>query len=796
MITTSDHFKLLRSETEQLIGWVREHERTSGHDRSFARRIVTRLGANYDPKTGKTTFGFWTPELAEWEIDPQHIFLELLTPHAGDTPDLNARAQQMRFQRERINMLRDGAFTWAVVSGITPGSREQIGTLYRLLYQNLAGDWAIIHDHMAYSIPFGVFAPAEVYDMQTMFAERQDVQHFQQQLDTQPDPDGVPRVQFPGNILQIHARYASEDASIAGLTRLYGRIAEKIRNGEDLDAAEQNYIGYDAIQLMPVEPIIEYEGRPEFWQELPDESDEQQITVKLRKPDMTNWGYDVVISASPAVNPALLESRRPHELLGLIEMLHDFPGKPIKVMLDIVYGHIDNQALPLLNKAYFAGANMYGQNVDLREPTVRAILTEMMRRKHNYGFDGIRVDGAQDFKWWDAETGEMIHDDDFLHKMNDVTLDVAGVTYRPWMIFEDGRPWPRDDWELASTYREVTKQMPNVWQWGPLTFAHNTPFLFTFWMSKWWRIREMADIGREWITGCANHDTLRRGSQVPLDARVNTYLGDTLPEIIENAYDNPAAKLFDYAMMPGIPMDFINASMRAPWGFIRNTDDRYGVKVVSEEARWLYWRLQPVEYIAPDAFTRLKELDFRSLEGLRRFMTTLDHAVQATHYNLDAIVAMLRNSAPPLDGPALSVPILKQIARAFMDDVHDFCNVARYWGTQDSTRTQYKLNLREFRRQRRWLIDNLRGDECLTYMHPTEGAAVFYGRRISPDGREQLLFVANMEGAPRSLTPAELPLANFEPAGWRLALTTPGLNAAGVSDEWTLHDSQGMLFVR
>jgi hypothetical protein len=30
-----------------------------------------------------------------------------------------------------------------------------------------------------------------------------------------------------------------------------------------------------------------------------------------------------------------------------------------------------------------------------------------------------------------------------------------------------------------------------VFQWGPLTFAHNTPFLYTFWLSKWWRIREI-----------------------------------------------------------------------------------------------------------------------------------------------------------------------------------------------------------------------------------------------------------------------------------------------------------------
>ncbi len=96
----------------------------------------------------------------------------------------------------------------------------------------------------------------------------------------------------------------------------------------------------------------------------------------------------------------------------------------------------------------------------------------------------------------------------YLELMNNVVQEVAGKRYRPWMIFEDGRPWPRDDWELASSYREVTRQFENVYQWGPLTFAHNTPFLFTFWVTKWWRIKEITQVGSHWITGCANHDTL------------------------------------------------------------------------------------------------------------------------------------------------------------------------------------------------------------------------------------------------------------------------------------------------
>ena len=63
-----------------------------------------------------------------------------------------------------------------------------------------------------------------------------------------------------------------------------------------------------------------------------------------------------------------------------------------------------------------------------------------------------------------------------------------------------------------------------------------------------------------------------------------------LEEALLKAYDNPDGvvgpcgasrdlwdSLLDYACLPGIPMDFVNASMRAPWSFIRNTDDRYSI---------------------------------------------------------------------------------------------------------------------------------------------------------------------------------------------------------------------------
>jgi len=772
--------------TQELVAWAASVQQNAESPFEAARQIVRRLGAH--ARAGRAEIGFWAPELAGKNTE---FYLEVLTPL--ENIDFAVSQQRVRFNRDRLDLVQQGDYLWGVFEGMRAGSRKQTGAFYWVVYRDDDGQRRTIPDYLAYSIPFGVFAPAEFYDMEALQNRRADRDHFAR-LDSAPDPDGVPRVQAPANILQLHPGTASEKGTLAGLTRIYREIARKIRAGEALTPAEQNYTGYDAVQLMPIEPVIEFEDGPRFWEA--DSPTAGQPMVTVRRPNMTNWGYDVMICASPAPNPAVLGTGRPDELVDFIAALHDFPGQPIKAMFDIVYGHIDNQALPLMNEQFFAGANMYGQNLDFLNPVVRAILPEMQRRKHNYGVDGIRVDGAQDFKNWDPETDSMWHDDDYLEIMNNVEQDVAGNTYRPWMIFEDGRPWPRDDWELASTYREVTKRMPNVFQWGPLTFAHNTPFLFTFWIMKWWRIEEMTRVGSRWITGCANHDTLRRGTQVATDARINTYLGASLPEIFRNAYDNPAAKLFDYGFMPGVPMDFINASMRAPWSFIRNTDARYSVKVVSEEARFLDWAVTPERYADDHMFRRLKGLGFKHLDGLHRFLHTLDHVVQATDYDLPAMVRLMQAMQPPLAGPPLSVDALKSFARAWMDDVHDYCNVAHYQDAVEPQRARYNLDVREFRRARRWLMDDLQPGDHFDFQRPSDGSVLFYGMRRAPDGSESVLFIANMEGAPCEVTPASLPIPDRPGTGWQVALATPGLDVTGFDQPVTLADSQALVMVR
>jgi hypothetical protein len=670
-----------------------------------------------------------------------------------------------------------------------------VGPFYRLRYPGPGGEIRYILDPLACSVPYGATAPAELYDVAGMLGRRDDAAHFAE-LDLLPDSDGVGRVRGPVNMLEIHTPTATAEGTLEALAERYREIAERIRLQQPLSPADKSFIGYDAVQLMPVEPTIVYEAGPPFW-EIAAEPDDGTVEVTLRRPDTTNWGYDVMTAASPAVNPTLLRSGRPDELLDLIETFHGFPGKPIKVVFDIVYGHADNQTLSLLNHHFFAGANMYGQNLNYRHSVVRAILLEMQRRKSNYGVDGVRVDGAQDFTYWVPEEQTLYHDDEYLRLMNEVEQEVAGVRYRPWMVFEDGRPWPRDDWELRSTYREVTKQLPNVVQWGPLTFAHNTPFLFTFWISKWWRIEELMEVGSQWITGNSNHDTLRRGTQVDPGERINTYFGDTLPRILANAYDNPASRMFD-AFMPGIPMDFLNANMRAPWSFIRNTDDRYAVKVASEEALFLDWAVSEGTFARPESFRRLKARGFTDLGEFRRFMRATDAAVRATEYRLEAMAQLLNNLEPVLPGPRPFTPEgLKNIARAWMDDVHDYCTVSRYEADLEAGRAERNHAVRRFAQERPWLVDDLGPRDMFERLRPTDGSVVFYGIRRAPDESEAVVFVANMEGAPRVVVPTELPGIDVEDSsGWTVALATAGHEAAAMDQRIELGNGSGVVFRR
>ncbi|NNF23224.1 MAG: hypothetical protein HKN63_00250 [Rhodobacteraceae bacterium] len=750
-------------------------------------QIVRSLGGHWHGD--HATFGFWTPELLDARVPDSDIFLELLS--AGQDFDLTVSRQSVSFERVLVPVTRFEAHCFAAVEGALAGARGSAGDFYALVWRDHDGAWHRILDPLAASLPYGAFAPAELYDVAKMQEGRGDKAYFEAFAAAKPHKIGP-----PANILQIHIPTATAGGTLASLTRRFERLAERVRKDLPSEAEDQLYLGYDAVQLLPVEPTTVYETGPAFWQET---GNADSLHVDLIRPDTTNWGYDVVISGMGAVNPVLLESGRPDELVDLAAALHNFPTRPKMLILDVVFGHSDNQGLDALNSHFFAGPNMYGQNLEYKNPAVRAILLEMQRRKVDFGADGVRVDGAQDFKWWDASEQELRHDDEFLQSMADIEQSVAGTAYRPWFLFEDGRPWPQEDWELSSTYRAVIENQkdPDVFQWGPLTFAHNTPFIYGFWLSKFWRIREILSVGSNWISGTANHDTLRRGTQVNPKLNINTRLGETRMEILDKAYDNPAVSMLTNAAFPGVPMDFLNAMARASWGFIRNQDDTYGVKVVAEEAISLKWQVDEYAYSVPASFRRLKALGFTTRQDLARFLEFLPALVDVTEYNLDEIARLLAAVEPALPGPdTWTVADLKEIARAWMDDMHEYCNVSNSIAELDFAQTDFMLRLRNFRRARPWLRENLGPQDHFDYLRPIDGRTVFTSLRHGPD-RSQVFSITHMEGgATAEIDPLKLDISGLSGAGWTLELKTPGIGDDYHGGPIILRDSMGLVYIR
>ncbi|PZX17532.1 putative glycoside hydrolase-like family 5 (GHL5) protein [Palleronia aestuarii] len=751
-------------------------------------RIARTMGGQYDGELA--TFGFWTPELLDHRIPDGDVFLEISSPFGP--LDLTRSHQEVPFERILLPVARYEAHTFAAATGMRAGNRDAGGDFYALVWRDPQDRWHRILDPLAMSLPFGAFAPAELYDVAAMQANRADAAYFERFAGDAPHKFGP-----PVNILQIHVPTATAGGSLASLTRQYRRLAERVEKDLPIDPMDEIFLGYDAVQLLPVEPTTVHEQGLDFWSEAP-VTDDGQLVIDLVRPDTTNWGYDIVISGMATVNPVLLESGRPDELIDFAAALHNFPGKPKMLILDVVFGHADNQGLKALNHHFFAGPNMYGQNLDYRNPAVRAILLEMQRRKVDFGADGVRVDGAQDFKWWDPGEQKLKHDDDYLQCMSDIVQEVAGVQYRPWFVFEDGRPWPQEDWELSSTYRAVieTQTDDDVFQWGPLTFAHNTPFIYGYWLSKWWRIREMLSRGSNWISGTANHDTLRRGTQVNPKLNINTRLGDTQKEILEKAYDNPAVSVLTYGAFPGVPMDFLNATARANWGFIRNQDDRYGVKVVAEEAISLKWQVDSYSYSVPGNFRRLKELGFETRSDLARFFEFLPALVDVTEYDLDHIAKLLNGVEPPLAGPGyFTIGDLKRIARAWMDDMHEYCNVSNSVSALHSAQTNFMLRLRRFRRANSWLRDNLGPDDHFDYLQPVDGRTIFTCYRKGPSS--EIFTITHMEGGESDpFDPLSLPIPGLEGDGWRCILRTPPIGSDYEGGEIVLRDSMGLVFER
>lgn len=609
--------------------------------------------------TDQALFGFWMPGLANGRLmNCVNAFeLELFIPlnPIDFTALKKGKPTEQAFVRHTIRAQAAGDYLVAVVDGVPIGNRETAGTFYWLRYTEDKRRF-IVRDPLAASLPFGVYAPAELFDVDGMLANRRDIDYFHSWV-KEIYPDGSIRARDIGSHLEIHPETATQAGTIQGLTDRYTKIGQKIQTNidagrenmyEGLSPADLNFIGFDTIELTPEVPPAEREGidspTGQFFRL--HSTEEDNVTVTLARPDISNWGYDTPILGSAAVNPSILGSLRPNELLEFIETIHLMPGRPIQLCIDSVLGHIDYQGARLLrtfdeppisddprhiHSRYLRGPNMYGRDIDFTEPNVKAILLELLIRKINYGFDCIRVDGAQDFIiGMDPDTGLRIQDDDFLNEMANVTQNINGLIRRPDINLEDGRPWPDDlNWLYNSKYLDHTieRTLPfgdRVKQWSPIIFAHNVHGKYKWFMEKWDRFVEVYRYGENWITGHSNHDNVRYFYRMvsmtpsthyrpgtPFSDYYNAELGATMKKAAHNAMDHNGLSALVLGFMPGNPMFMLNALFHTPWLFMRDIDDHFGLRIAADEgSRFFTWYVDPDLYQQPDKFVRLKELGF------------------------------------------------------------------------------------------------------------------------------------------------------------------------------------------
>ncbi|MEM1346065.1 MAG: glucosylglycerol hydrolase, partial [Pseudomonadota bacterium] len=245
--------------SEALIAFAQETLQNSATAFEAARLIARRLGAH---RVGNhAEIGFWAPELIERRVLDGDVFLEVLEP--AEPLNLAVARQSVRFRRTRVPVLRTEAYCFAAISGMVAGTRERVGHFYALTWRDAEGAWHRILDPLAASLPFGAFAPAEYYDTDAMQAARSDRAYFAA-MKSGEEPVKLGPVT---NILQVHVPTATAGMTLASLTRHIEHIAERCRQNLDHEPADRLYMGYDAFQLLPVEPTTVYEAGPAFWTE-------------------------------------------------------------------------------------------------------------------------------------------------------------------------------------------------------------------------------------------------------------------------------------------------------------------------------------------------------------------------------------------------------------------------------------------------------------------------------------------------------------------------------------------------
>jgi hypothetical protein len=281
------------------------------------RDIARRLGGRVDGDV--CIFGFWTPELLDARVPTGDIFLEILRP--VEPVDLTRSHQQVSFERAYVPMVRMDAYCFTAVSGLRPGNIEVVGDFYALVWRDAEGTWHRILDPLAACrCRSARFAPAELYDVGVMQA-RVATRPTSRRCAALGAAQGRTADEYPADPRSDrHGRRDARQRSRATIERLANRVAQRLCL---LRRPIQLFLGYDAVQLLPVEPTTVYEAGHDFWQRK--RQDERRRVGVASASGHDELGLRRRHLGHGAVNPVLLETGRPDELVELAAVLHTFP---------------------------------------------------------------------------------------------------------------------------------------------------------------------------------------------------------------------------------------------------------------------------------------------------------------------------------------------------------------------------------------------------------------------------------------------------------------------------------------
>ena len=164
--------QLLASETEGLCSSFRQTLESEAKPFEQAQALVQELLGVKVLGESKAQFAFWVPGLADGRLQGKEASfqLELWTAESEQIPYQQLKkgeTTQLRFQRSLLPMKAVGNYLVGVYEGLRTGYRERWGSFYWVRYQANANTTPVyLRDPLLQSCPFGLYAPAEVYDME------------------------------------------------------------------------------------------------------------------------------------------------------------------------------------------------------------------------------------------------------------------------------------------------------------------------------------------------------------------------------------------------------------------------------------------------------------------------------------------------------------------------------------------------------------------------------------------------------------------------------------------------------